>query len=169
MNQTTVTEHSMEFQKRLERAINRGRQAADAEGREAAEAAQSEEDLRNLHGKLRLDLSEHIEECLRALTVQVAGFQFKSVVGTDGWGARISRDDVIRASGKRESTYTRFEMVVKPFSDAHIIEITTKGTIRNRETLKRSHYQFLNEADIDSLKNTIDLWVLEFAEEYAKV
>jgi hypothetical protein len=169
MNQNVVSEQSMDFQKRLERAINRGRQAADAEGREAAAAAQSEEDLRNLHGKLRLDLSEHIEQCLRALTVQVAGFQYKSVIGAEGWGARISRDDVVRSGGKRESTYTRFEMVVKPFSDAHIVEITTKGTIRNRETLKRSHYQFLNEADIDSMKNTIDLWVLEFAEEFAKV
>ncbi len=158
----------MDFQKRLERAINRGKQAADAEGREAAKAAQSEEDLRNLHGKLRLDLSEHIEECLRALTVQIAGFQFKTVVGTDGWGARIARDDRVRVGGKSESSYTRFEMVVRPFSDAQIVEVTAKGTVRNRETIKRSHYQFLNDADIDSLKNTIDLWVLEFAEEYAK-
>ncbi|MFK7817993.1 MAG: hypothetical protein AB8G99_04700, partial [Planctomycetaceae bacterium] len=82
---------------------------------------------------------------------------------------RISRDDMVRVGGKRESTYSRFEMVVKPFSDAHIVEIATKGTIRNRETLKRNHYQFLNEADIDSLKNTADLWALEFAEEYAKL
>ncbi len=159
----------MDFQKRLERAINRGRQAADAEGAEAAAAAQSEEDLRNLHGKLRLDLSEHVEQVLRAITVQVAGFQFKSVIGAEGWGARISRDDVVRLGAKRETTYSRFEMVVKPFSDAHIVEVATKGTIRNRETLKRNHYQFLNEADIDSLKNTIDLWALEFAEEYAKI
>lgn len=156
----------MDFDKRLERAINRGRQAADAEGRAAAEAAATEEELRNLHGRLRLDLSEHIEECLRTLTRRVAGFQFKAVVGTEGWGARISRED--RVPGSRDTAYTRFEMVVRPFSDAHIIEITTKGTIRNRETLKRSHYQFLTEADLDSLRDTIDLWVLDFAEEYAK-
>ncbi len=159
----------MEFQKRLERAINRGRQAADAEGAEAAAAAQSVEDLRNLHGKLRLDLSDHIEQVFRAITVQVAGFQFKTIVGTEGWGARISRDDRVREGGKPESSYTRFEMVVKPFSDAHIIEVASKGTIRNRETMKRNHYQFLNEADVDSLKNTIDLWALEFAEEFAKL
>lgn len=160
---------TMDFDKRLERAINRGRKAADAEGKAAAEQAATEEELRNLHGKLRLDLSEHIEECLRTLSRRVAGFQFKTIVGTEGWGARISRDDVVRSDGKRESVYTRFEMVVRPFSDAHICEITTKGTIRNRETLKRSHYQFLTEADVDSLRDTIDLWVLDFAEEYAKV
>ena len=159
----------MDFQKRLQRAINRGRQAADAEGEAAAQAAQSEEDLRNLHGQLRLDLSEHIESCLKSLTQQIAGFQYKTLVGSDGWGARINRDDRLRsADGKNESFYTRFELVVRPFSDAHIIEVTAKGTIRNRETIKRSHYQFLNEADLDSMKNTVDLWILEFAEEFAK-
>ncbi len=159
----------MDFDKRLERAINRGRQAADAEGQAAAQQAASEEDLRNLHGKLRLDLSDHIEKCLKALSQRIAGFEYKTLVGSDGWGARITRDDVVRNGGKRESVYTRLEVVVRPFSDAHIIEVTTKGTIRNRETLKRSHYQFLTEADLDSLKNTIDMWVLNFAEDYAKV
>ena len=68
-------------------------------------------------------------------------------------GARGSVGTIrVRVSGKPESAYTRFEMVIKPFSDAHIIEVASKGTIRNRETLKRNHYQFLTEADVDSLQ-----------------
>ena len=84
-----------------------------------------------------------------------------------GWGARLSRDDLDRQGGKLRNVYTRLEMVIRPYSEAHIVELTAKGTIRNRETLKRAHYQFLAEADVDSFRELIDLWVLEFAEEFA--
>lgn len=157
----------MDFEKRLERAITRGQRARDEEGRLKAEKAMSEEDLRTLHSKYRLDLSEHIETCLRQLADHFPGFRAESLV-SEGWGAKISRDDLQLGHRRApESRYSRFEMVVRPYSSAHIIELVAKGTIHNREVLNRRHYQLLAEVDIDSFKELIDLWVLEFAEQFA--
>ena len=70
--------------------------------------------------------------------------------------------------GRRsESLYSRLEMLVRPFSDTHILGLTAKGTIHNKETISRSHYQMLDEADIDSFTELVDLWVLEYVEQYA--
>ena len=63
--------------------------------------------------------------------------------------------------------YSRLEVLVRPFSSAHIIELVGKGTIRNKELFQRTHYQFLNQVDLQSLLNMVDLWVLEYAEMYA--
>jgi hypothetical protein len=55
----------------------------------------------------------------------------------------------------------------KSFSQAHIVELIAKGTIRNKEIISRNHYQFLNKSDIDSYKELIELWILEYAEKYS--
>ena len=60
----------MDFDKRLERAIERGQQARDAKGRELAEKGVSEEDLRNLHSKCRLELCDRIEQLHAAGALQ---------------------------------------------------------------------------------------------------
>lgn len=158
----------MDFDKRLEKAIERGHKNRETVGREKAEQAVSEDDLRTMHSKCRLDLSEHIEKCLKALADRFPGFRFQTVVEEDGWGARINRDDFIPRHGKRsDNRYSRFEMLIRPFSSTHIVELVAKGAIRNKEVISRSHYQFLAEADLDSFTELIDLWVLEYAEKYA--
>ena len=39
--------------------------------------------------------------------------------------------------------------------------------IHNKEVFNRTHFQFLAEADLDSFRELIDLWVLEYAEQFA--
>jgi hypothetical protein len=155
----------MEFEQRLEKAIQRGKQTRDAHGREAAAKAMDLEELKNLHSSCRLDLSEHIETCLTKLADHFPGFQFETLVSDEGWGARITRDDIdIR---ERKNVYSRVKILVRPFTDAHIIAIAAKATIRNREVLNRSHFQFLSQHDTTSFCELIDLWVLEYAEKFA--
>ena len=158
----------MEFEKRLERAIERGEQIRDSKGREQAEKAMSEDDLKNLHSKCRLELSEHIENCLRKMVDHFLGFRFESIVSEIGWGAKVSRDDIDVLPGRQRARfYSRLELVVRPFTPTHIVELAAKGTIRNKEVFNRTHYQFLSQADLDSFTELIDLWVLEFAEQYS--
>ena len=112
-----------------------------------------------------MDLSEHIETCLTKLADHFPGFQFETLVSDEGWGARITRDDIdIR---ERKNVYSRVKILVRPFTDAHIIAIAAKATIRNREVLNRSHFQFLSQHDTTSFCELIDLWVLEYAEKFA--
>ena len=157
----------MDFEKRLERAIDRGRQARDARARQQAERALTEEELKSLHSRYRLELSEHIESNLKRLADRFPGFRFQSIVSEQGWGARISRDDFARRGGETVNLYSRLEMVVRPYSSAHIVELAAKATVANKEIFNRTHFQFLNQADLDSFRELIDLWVLEYAEQYA--
>ena len=123
-----------------------------------------EEELKSLHTTYRLDLSDHIETCLRKLADHFPGFRFSTDTGERGWGAEISRDD-LSVGGSR---YSRLEMVISPYSPVRILELKVKGTIRNKEFLVRNRYQLLAEADADSFVEMIDLWVLEFAEAFAE-
>ena len=157
----------MDFHERLEKAVERGTQAGSARARAAADAAISEEECRRQHSQYRLQLSEHIERCVAQLPQHFPGFRFEPVVGERGWGAVISRDDLVLDAGKRSNSFSRLEMTVRPYSSAHVIELTAKGTIRNKEIYNRSHYQLLGQVDIASFSGLVDLWVLEYAELYA--
>ncbi len=160
----------MSFDERLQRAIQRGKRTRDTKNKEADAERMSEEDIKNLHSKYRLELSEHIENNLKQLADQFPGFSYQTIFGEDGWGGKISRDDVNlgkdRSSG---NLYSRFEMVIRPYSDAHIVELIGKATIRNKELFNRTHYHFLHELDEKTFRELIDLWVLDFAEQYATV
>lgn len=156
-----------ELEDRLNRAIKRGRGARDAKGREEGAKRSSEEEMKALHSQLRLALSEHIENALRQLTDHFPGFEYSTVVNEDGWGARISRDDVNIVSGSNRNLYSRFEMLIPPWSTANILELVTKGTIRNRESLNRKNFRMLAEATEDGFREVIDGLVVEFAEQYA--
>lgn len=158
----------MEFDQRLQRAIQRGQQTRDSrdEARRAEQLSSAE--LRDRYSQARLELSEHIEDCLRKLADHFPGFRYESVLGEDGWGARITRDDLNFARGQaRNNQYSRLELVVTPLGSKPIIELVAKGTIRNREVLSRRHYQQLEQVDAESFAELIDLWVLEYAEQYA--
>ncbi len=155
------------FEKRLERAIDRGRQSRSEKGRLAAAQAMTEEELRQLHSQSRLALSEHIEDCLRKLADHLPGFDFETVVNEDGWGARILRDDLSIGAGRQpRSLFSRLQLAIRPFGPARIVELTAKGTIQNREVLNRTHYQELTQLDRESFAQLIDQWVLEFAEKF---
>lgn len=157
----------MDFEKRLERAVERGKQSRDATRHKQLEAALTAEELRNLHSKCRLELSEHVEQCLKRLADHFPGFQYQSVIAEEGWGGKINRDDVGRTETGTANFYSRLEMVIRGFSPAHIVELSAKGTIRNREVFARNHFQFLNQVDLDSFRELIDLWVLEYAEQFS--
>jgi len=158
----------MDFQQRLQKAVERGeRRRADKARREAAEAM-TEEEFRRLHSECRLQINEHIETVLKQLADQFPGFRFETVMDESGWGAAVKRDDVgFGGRGKRDNYFSRFELKVTPYSAYHVLDLSAKGTVRNKEIFKRNHYQQLDEVDLDTFQEIIDLWVLEFAERYA--
>ena len=157
----------MDFHERLEKAIQRGQLAQDAAARARAEAALGEEELKRLHSQYRLELSDHIETCVKQLPQHFPGFRHETLVGAKGWGAAISRDDLSLSAGKRENLFSRLEVVVRAFSNLHVLELAAKGTIRNKETFNRSQYQMLDQVDITLFRDLVDRWVLEYAELYA--
>ena len=158
----------MEFQERLQRAVERGQQARDTRGRDAAAKALSEEESRALHSQYRLELSEHVGNCLAQLVDQFPGFQLESIVGEEGWGAVVSRDDLaLDEANKATKLYSRMQMLIRPFSEGRIVELVVKATIRNREVFNRARYQMLGQVDLESFSEHVDLWVLEYAEKYS--
>jgi hypothetical protein len=158
----------MDFDQRLQKAITRGEQIRSSDVRKRADKALSEEEFKNLHSHYRLELSEHIENCLRKLADHFLGFRYQTVVSEDGWGAKVTRDDLNLGSKRSAGNlFSRFEILVRPFSSAHIVELVAKGTIHNKEVVHNAHYQFLAEVDLDSLKAMVDQRVLEYAELFA--
>ena len=157
-----------DFQQRIQKAIERGERRSHAKAREAQARAQNEEEMKRLHSTYRLQLSEHIEQCLRQLPNNLPGFQYETIYGNRGWGAACSRDDVGSGpEGKRTDYFSRLEMTIRPFSSLYVLELAAKGTVRNKEIFRRTQYQKLDEADPETFRELIDVWVLEFAELYA--
>lgn len=159
----------MNFEERLRKAVQRGQRQSDASAQQAQTEKLNEEDLKRLHSEYRLGLSEKIEECVQKLPNHFPGFRFETIYGERGWGAAVSRDDVEmgRGGGKRTNCYSRLEMTIRPFSDAHVLDLTGKGTVRNKEYFNRNHFEKLEEADTENFGELIDLWVLEYAELFA--
>jgi hypothetical protein len=157
----------MDFEQRLQRAIQRGEANREAKAREAAGRAMSEEECKRAHAQYQLELSDHIEKCLAKLPDHFPGFRVESVTGERGWGASASRDDVGLSEGSRRNLYSRLEITVRPYSAVHVIDVAAKGTIRNKEVFNRNQFQKLSEADPQVLRDAIDLWILEYAERYS--
>jgi len=158
----------MDFQERLDKAIERGKKTSNARAQAEVEKALSEKDLQRLHSQYRLTVSEHIENCLRHLADRFPGFRFETIVNDDGWGAAISRDDILLGADRRRTNYfSRLEMVIRPISSYHVLDLAAKATIRNKELFNRSHFQRLTEVDPTTFTEMVDLWVLEYAELYA--
>jgi len=158
----------MNFQKRLEKAIERGQRAGSERAEAEARQAMSEQEIRRLHSQYRLELSERIENSLKQVAEHFPGFQFETLVNDRGWGAMVSRDDLdLKAGRPSRSFFSRLEIVVRPVSSAQVLELTAKGTIRNKELFNRTHFQRLTEVDLTCFHETMDLWVLEYAESFA--
>jgi hypothetical protein len=157
----------MEFEQRLQRAVERGARVAEAKRRADAEQALTDEQLKRLHSQYRLQLSEYIERCMAKLPQFFPGFRYENVVSDRGWGAAVSRDDIQMAHGKRSNSFSRLELVVAPFNTARVLELNARGTIQNKETFQRSHYQPLGEFQLERFEELIDLWIPEYAELFA--
>ena len=157
----------MNFKERLQRATERGRQIRAAQLDEEAAKALSEEECRRLHSQYRLALSDHIEKCLSDLADNFPGFRLETIVDEDGWGAAVSRDDLGLAAGRRNTFFSRMRIVVSPYSQYHVLDIAAKGTVRNKEVLSRNHYQRLADVDLQTFRELIESWALDYAELYS--
>lgn len=156
-----------EFGDRLDRAIQRGERTKVR--RDAAESAStlSAEELKSRHSAAKIELSEHVEKCLKAVVDRFPGFEHSPVYSEEGWGGRIQRLDLaLGKPGGSKEQFSRLELLVKPMSDLPILSLAGKGTIRDKEVFARTTYQRLEELDLDSFRETVDLWVLEYAERY---
>ena len=157
----------MDFENRLKQAIDRGKKRHEKRTQEAAEAALSEEELKQLHSKYRLQLSEHIESCVKLLPNHFPGFRFETIYGERGWGAACYRDDLKITAGKRDNVYSRLEMTIRPFSSYHVIDLAAKGAILNKEAFNRNHFEKIVDVEPSTFIDLIDAWVAEYAELYA--
>lgn len=158
----------MSFDDQLRRAIERGHMRSEAKAHEAVQKAMTEEEFKRLHSTHRLELSDHIESCIRRLANHFPGFRFETMLGDRGWGAACYRDDLQITRGTRSSVYSRLEVTVRPYSQTlHVLELTGKGTIRNKEVFNRTWFESLEELSIEKFRDLIDAWVLEYAELFA--
>ena len=157
----------MNFENRLQKAIERGERRGQEKAEAARQKALTEEELKRMHTEMRLQLSEHIEQCLHALPNYFPGFRYETIFGDRGWGAAVRRDDIRIVGGKRSDEYSRLEITVRPFSSAVVVDLAAKGTIRNREAFTRNYYERIEDADVQKFIQLIDAWVLEYAEMYA--
>jgi len=158
---------SDEFKSRLESAIVRGRKRAEAHASQERQKEMSEEELRRLHSSHRLALSDRIESAVRGVADHFPGFREEAVFGEAGWGTACFRDDLRIDDRQRTNLYSRLELVVRPFSDLHVLELKSKGTIMNRELFNRNYFAPIPEADIEEFQQLIDTWAIEYAELYS--
>lgn len=157
----------MDFQQRLDKAIQRGHRLGSRRAQAEQQRALSERESQRLHSEYRLELSEHIERCLRQVADRFPGFRVETFVGERGWGAAITRDDLRLAAGRRENLFSRLEMTIRPYSSYRVLELAAKGTVHNREVFNRSHFDDLSEAAPERFNELIDAWTLEYAERFA--
>jgi hypothetical protein len=157
----------MSFRERLQRASERGKQARAAELNEAAAKALSEEECRRRHSQYRLALTEHIEKCLSEMVDNFPGFRLETVVDETGWGAAVSRDDIRLEGGRRGTYFSRLQLVVSPYNTYHVLDIAAKGTVRNKEVLIRNHYERLADVDLQTFRELVEQWVIDYAELYS--
>ncbi len=156
-----------EFEERLKNAVARGTNRAESLVSAAERERQEAEELKRLHTKCRLELSEHIEQVIKKLIDMFPGFRYQSLFGEAGWGSACVRDDLVIDKGMRSNKYSRFEIVVRPVNEFNVLDLQAKGMIADRELMTRSFYQPLSQLDIDRFTKSIDDWAVSYAELYA--
>ena len=157
----------MSFRERLQQATERGKQTRAAQLNEAAAKALSEEECKRRHSQYRLMLTEHIEKCLGEMADNFPGFRMETVVEGSGWGSAVTRDDIRLEAGRRGTFFSRLQLVVGPYNSYHVLDISAKGTVRNKEVLSRTYYQQLADVDLQSFRVLLEQWVLDYAELYS--
>ncbi|MEZ6088482.1 MAG: hypothetical protein R3C05_10745 [Pirellulaceae bacterium] len=156
-----------DLSKRLDAAIERGRQRGLSQQEAARQEALSEEELRRLHSSYRLALSEKIEKAISELARHFPGFQTETLFGDKGWGAACGRDDLSLERGRRTNRFSRLELTIRPLNEYMVLELKGKGTVANKEVFNRSHFVELSEAQIAEFERLIDAWIVEYAERFA--
>lgn len=157
----------MDFDDRLKNAIQRGKNRKARQTADAQAKALSQEELKRLHTQYRLELSDYLETCIARLAHHFPGFQTETLYGEKGWGAACKRDDLLIQAGRRSNNYSRLELTIRPHSSLNVVELTGKGTIRNKEVFNRNYFEKIEDVDVDKFKQLIDAWSIEYAEQYA--
>jgi hypothetical protein len=157
----------MDFRERLQAAADRGMRTRNEREKQQAAEAITEEEYRRLHSSARLQLTDHIEACLEQLADNFPGFKYETIVSQAGWGGAVSRDDLLLEAGKRRNAYSRLQVLVGTHNSYHVLEISAKGAVRNKENFTRQHYVKLADADLDDFRQMIERWVLDYAEQYS--
>jgi hypothetical protein len=158
---------SDDFKSRLESAIQRGNRRREHSQSEAKRKELSEEERKRLHTSYRLALSERIEAKINSIVDAFPGFRQESLFGEQGWGMACYRDDLLIRSGRRSNQYSRFEMVIRPYTDLGVLDLKGKGTVKNREMFNRSLFRSVDEVELSEFEDVIDAWTIEYAEQYA--
>jgi len=133
----------MDFDKKLENAIERGQQRhtrlKDAEKQKAL----SVEDLRNRHNEFRLDLSEYIEVNLNKMAQHFPGFEYETLYGSKGWGGAIHRNDLDRGDdGKAGSFFSRIELTVKPQNEYNVVRPIVRNPLLSETDYAKQKFDF---------------------------
>ncbi|MFK7767543.1 MAG: hypothetical protein AB8B55_10010 [Mariniblastus sp.] len=158
----------MDFEDKLQEAIERGQSRSTAKQDAQKQASMTKEDLRNRHNEFRLNLSDHIETCLKKMADHFPGFDYETIYGSKGWGGAVSRNDIDRGpDGRAGSFFTRVEITVRPQNEFNVVNIAGKGTIRDKEVFVWNHFEEIGEAKQEAYEELIDKWVLQFAETFA--
>lgn len=158
---------SDDFKSRFESAIQRGQRRRDHSANEKKRKKLSEEELKRLHTSFRLSLSDRIEAKIKNIIDAFPGFRSETLFGEIGWGTACYRDDLRIRGGRRSNEYSRFEMVIRPYSDLKVLDLKGKGTIKNRELFNRTLFRNVDEVDVNEFEEVIDAWTIEYAEQYA--
>lgn len=157
-----------DFERQLEAAIQRGQKRSISRQVSTRQSEMTAEQIRNQHNEFRLNLSEYIEQGLKKLANHFPGFKYETIYGNRGWGGAISRDDIDRGpDGKTGTFFSRIEITVRPQNEFNLVNVTGKGTIRDKEVFNWNFFQSVAEAQMETFEKTIELWMLEYAEVFA--
>ncbi len=158
----------MDFEDKLQKAIERGQSRNSASKNAQKKAALTSEDLRNRHNEFRLNLSEHIEAGLKKMANHFPGFDYETIYGTRGWGGAVKRNDIDRGpDGRAGSFFTRVEITVRPQNEFNVVNIAGKGTIRDKEIFSWNYFEEIEHAKQETFETMLDKWILQFAETFA--
>ena len=69
--------------------------------------------------------------------------------------------------GRRGTFFSRLQLLVGPYNTYHVLDISAKGTVRNKEVLSRTHYHQLADIDLENFRELLEQWVLDYAELYS--
>jgi hypothetical protein len=157
-----------DFRSRIQRAVNSGKGADRGRAAEKREARQAGRKIRELHENFDGELRPHIHTCLEELNREFPAFDMQEVYNEKGRGYALARDDAIRGgSERRDRYYSRLEIYVHHFKDHGYLEVSAKGSIRNKEKYERSEDDRLETLEIDLFKRFVERVVVEYAHDFA--
>ena len=116
----------MSFRERLQRATERGKQAAGGAAQRGG--GQGAERRRVPPAALAVSAGAHRahRKCLRDLADNFPGFRLETIVDESGWGAAVSRDDVGLAARPARQFFSRLQLVVSPYSKYHVLDMAAQ-------------------------------------------